>query len=273
MDDAGLPRGSIENAELLAGGSQNILLRIERGGVEYVLRRPPVHKRTNSDESLRREARVLAALAGSDVPPPTLLGAYPDVDVLGGAFILMESIMASMLEMTIRIRSPLRFARTDSRRGLRERFEPIIGSPRDLGRESSKVVEALVTESMYDGPINILIGMHCDISKADRSLHLAREWFIDDSQFAERVQCAAHRFRSRMWRVRHHDWRNVDSNLAGSCEIERDEFLKIRIRRKLRYFFGTPTADSLDTALQGLQFLVDWFPIHFLRFSARIRFR
>jgi len=92
MDGVGLAPGPIENAELLTGGTQNILLRFERGGVEYVLRRPPVHKRANSDETLRREARVLAALAGSDVPHPTLLGACSDVDVLGGAFILMESI-------------------------------------------------------------------------------------------------------------------------------------------------------------------------------------
>jgi hypothetical protein len=64
-----------------------------------------------------------------------------------------------------------------------EGFELITGGPGDLGREFSKVVEALVTESMPDGPINILIGMHCEISKAGRSLHLARERFIDDCQF------------------------------------------------------------------------------------------
>lgn len=92
MDDAGLPPGPIENAELLGGGTQNILLHFERGGVGYVLRRPPVHKRANSDETLRREARVLAALAGSDVPHPALLGACPDVDVIGAAFTLMEPI-------------------------------------------------------------------------------------------------------------------------------------------------------------------------------------
>ena len=88
-----------------------------------------------------------------------------------------------------------------------------------------------MTESMYDGPINILIGKHSDISKADRSLQLARECFIDDSQFCERVKRAAHRFRSRKWGVRNHDGRYVDSNLDGSCEIERDDILKIRIRR------------------------------------------
>ena len=92
MDAQGLPRGAIQRAEPLAGGSQNILLRIERGGAAYVLRRPPLHKRPNSDETMRREARVLAALAGSAVPHPGLIAACPDESLLGGAFYLMEPV-------------------------------------------------------------------------------------------------------------------------------------------------------------------------------------
>jgi aminoglycoside phosphotransferase (APT) family kinase protein len=92
MNDQGLPGGPIERAEPLAGGSQNILVRIERGGEAYVLRRPPIHKRRNSDETMRREARVLAALAGSPVPHPALIAACPDETLLGGAFYLMEPV-------------------------------------------------------------------------------------------------------------------------------------------------------------------------------------
>ena len=93
MDDAGLPRGDIRGAERLGGGTQNILVRFERGGATYVLRRPPLHKRKNSDETMRREARVLGALHGSDVPHPGLLAACPDERVLGAAFYLMEPIV------------------------------------------------------------------------------------------------------------------------------------------------------------------------------------
>jgi len=92
MDDEGLPPGPIEEVEALAGGTQNILLRFERGGERYVLRRPPLNKRDNSDETMRREARVLAALAGSAVPHPRLIAACGEVDVLGAAFYLMEPI-------------------------------------------------------------------------------------------------------------------------------------------------------------------------------------
>lgn len=92
MDGRGLGTGPIEGAELIAGGTQNILLRFSRGERTYVFRRPPPHKRANSDETMRREARVLAALAGSDVPHPGLIAAEPDVEVIGAAFYLMEPI-------------------------------------------------------------------------------------------------------------------------------------------------------------------------------------
>jgi aminoglycoside phosphotransferase (APT) family kinase protein len=92
MDHHGLGSGPIEQVELLAGGTQNILLRFGRADRTYVLRRPPEHKRANSDETMRREARVLAALAGSDVPHPHLIAAEPDIGALGAAFYLMESV-------------------------------------------------------------------------------------------------------------------------------------------------------------------------------------
>ena len=69
-----------------------MLVRFRRGDDEYVLRRPPPHKRANSDETMRREARVLAALAGTDVPHPGLIAAEPDLDVIGAAFYLMEPV-------------------------------------------------------------------------------------------------------------------------------------------------------------------------------------
>ena len=92
MDDEGLPGGEISDVELLGGGTQNILLRFTRGGEAYVLRHPPPHKRRNSDETMRREARVLAALAGTDVPHPRLVAACGDESVLGSAFYLMEPV-------------------------------------------------------------------------------------------------------------------------------------------------------------------------------------
>ena len=92
MDARGLPGGGIENATLLSGGTQNILLRFERGGRSFVLRRPPPHLRRNSNETMRREARVLAAIADTGVPHPRLIAACPEEDVLGASFYLMEPV-------------------------------------------------------------------------------------------------------------------------------------------------------------------------------------
>lgn len=92
MDDHGLEAGPIEDAERPPGGTQNILIRFRRGGRAFMLRRPPLHPRMNGSETMRREARVLAALADTDVPHPRLIAAEPAEDVLGAAFYLMEPI-------------------------------------------------------------------------------------------------------------------------------------------------------------------------------------
>lgn len=92
MSANGLGRGPIEGATRLSGGTQNILLRFVRDGRAYVLRRPPPHLRANSNETMRREMRVLGALAATGVPHPRLIAPCPDETVLGAAFYLMEPV-------------------------------------------------------------------------------------------------------------------------------------------------------------------------------------
>ncbi len=92
MDAKGLTPGAIEEAARPPGGTQNLLLKFRRGDRWFMLRRPPLHPRMNGSETMRREARVLAALAGTDVPHPRLIAACPEEDVLGAAFYLMEPV-------------------------------------------------------------------------------------------------------------------------------------------------------------------------------------
>jgi aminoglycoside phosphotransferase (APT) family kinase protein len=92
MDSQQLGEGDISNAHLLTGGTQNILMQFDRSGRSYVLRRPPIHTRLNSNKTMQREAKVLAALAGSKVPHPGFIAACDDMDVLGASFYLMEPI-------------------------------------------------------------------------------------------------------------------------------------------------------------------------------------
>lgn len=92
MDRRGFGVGPLEDVTALAGGTQNVLLRFTRAGRRYVLRRPPKHLRDNSNDTMRREARMLGALANTNVPHPRLIAACPEEDVLGAAFYLMEPV-------------------------------------------------------------------------------------------------------------------------------------------------------------------------------------
>ena len=92
MDTQGLGSGAIEHLSRLTGGTQNILLQFSRDGRRYVLRRPPPTTIADGDRTMRREARVLAAIADTDVPHARLIAACGDPDVIGAAFYLMEPV-------------------------------------------------------------------------------------------------------------------------------------------------------------------------------------
>ncbi|MCY1280835.1 Phosphotransferase enzyme family protein [compost metagenome] len=92
MDTQGLGEGVISNPQALAGGTQNLLLRFQRNGGDYVLRRPPLHPRVDGNSTMRREMRVLAALAGTEVPHARFISGCVDPEVLGSSFYLMAPI-------------------------------------------------------------------------------------------------------------------------------------------------------------------------------------
>lgn len=92
MSQEGLGGGNIENAHLLGGGTQNLLLKFRHNDRDYVLRRPPPHLRANSNDTMRREMRMLQALADTDVPHPRLIAGCSDESVIGAAFYLMEPV-------------------------------------------------------------------------------------------------------------------------------------------------------------------------------------
>ena len=92
MDAHALGEGPIEDVRLLAGGTQNILVRFRRGDREYVLRRPPLHPRPQSNQIMQREARLLRALKDTAVPHPPLIAASDDETVLGVSFYVMAAI-------------------------------------------------------------------------------------------------------------------------------------------------------------------------------------
>jgi aminoglycoside phosphotransferase (APT) family kinase protein len=92
--DAHAPEIGVGPLELgfLHGGTSNVILTVDRGGAPAVLRRPPPVAPPNSEKAMMREARLLTALRGSDVPHPRLYGACTDPALIGAPFYVMARI-------------------------------------------------------------------------------------------------------------------------------------------------------------------------------------
>ena len=84
-------------AEVISGGRSNLTYTIERGGDTWVLRRPPLGHVLPTAHDMRREYRVLAALAPTDVPVPRVVAFCDDDDVIGAHFYVMEHVHGVIL--------------------------------------------------------------------------------------------------------------------------------------------------------------------------------
>ncbi len=78
--------------ELVHGGYSNAILSLDRGGETLVLRRPPAVPPPRSERTIMREARVLSALNGTEVPHPRCYGVCENPEVIGAPFYVMERV-------------------------------------------------------------------------------------------------------------------------------------------------------------------------------------
>jgi aminoglycoside phosphotransferase (APT) family kinase protein len=76
----------------IAGGSQNELLLLERGGTRTVARAAPSHQGAAGGARVLREYALVRSLADSDVPHARAYGACEDPKVIGSPFYLMEYV-------------------------------------------------------------------------------------------------------------------------------------------------------------------------------------
>jgi aminoglycoside phosphotransferase (APT) family kinase protein len=81
--------GALE-VQQFAGGHANLTYLLRMGEHEWVLRRPPLGPTLPTAHDMRREYRVLSALATTTVPVPRPLLLCDDLRVLGVPFYLME---------------------------------------------------------------------------------------------------------------------------------------------------------------------------------------
>ncbi|GAA3156523.1 phosphotransferase family protein [Planomonospora alba] len=88
VPDAGEPT----EIALISGGRSNLTYRIETPGRRLVLRRPPLGHVLPTAHDMRREWRVISALARTPVPVPEPVALCADEDVIGAPFYLMGHV-------------------------------------------------------------------------------------------------------------------------------------------------------------------------------------
>jgi aminoglycoside phosphotransferase (APT) family kinase protein len=84
-------------AELIAGGRSNLTYAVSDGAHTWVLRRPPLGHVVATAHDMSREYRVMAALAGTDVPVPRVFAACDDTDIIGAPFYVMDRVEGRVL--------------------------------------------------------------------------------------------------------------------------------------------------------------------------------
>lgn len=80
------------SAELIAGGRSNPTYAVTDGERAWVLRRPPHGHVLPTAHDMRREHRVLTALAATDVPVPAVVGPCAPAEVIGAPFYVMDRL-------------------------------------------------------------------------------------------------------------------------------------------------------------------------------------
>jgi aminoglycoside phosphotransferase (APT) family kinase protein len=83
---------------LITGGRSNLTyLLADAGGPRWVLRRPPLSGVIASAHDVLREYRIMHALAGTDIPVPTMVAECSDPDVIGAPFFVMDYVAGVVL--------------------------------------------------------------------------------------------------------------------------------------------------------------------------------
>jgi aminoglycoside phosphotransferase (APT) family kinase protein len=100
LDEHGIGSGEVR-AIPIGDGHSNMTYRIERGGREVVLRRPPRPPLPPSAHDVLREARLLGALRGTAARVPDVLAVCAGPEVIGAPFYIMELIEGEVIVTSV----------------------------------------------------------------------------------------------------------------------------------------------------------------------------
>ncbi|TDC09932.1 phosphotransferase family protein [Nonomuraea longispora] len=120
LPDAGEPL----SVSLIPGGRSNLTYLVEARDRRLVLRRPPLGHVLPTAHDMRREFRVISALAPTPVPVPGPVAFCADEDVLGAPFYLMEHVPG----VAVRTREELGEHTPEQARRLSERLAEVLAA-------------------------------------------------------------------------------------------------------------------------------------------------
>ncbi len=96
QESPGLLAGPLQG-RLIAGGRSNLTYVVTDGGSQWIVRRPPLGHVLETAHDMSREHRVMAGLAGSEVPVPDMVALCQDPTVLGAPFYVMSFVDGTVL--------------------------------------------------------------------------------------------------------------------------------------------------------------------------------
>lgn len=81
----------------IRGGGSGEMFRVDRLGAAWVVRRAPMAAVSATAHQVIREARIMEALSGQDVPVPRVLAHSADTTVLGAPFFVMSFVEGEVI--------------------------------------------------------------------------------------------------------------------------------------------------------------------------------
>jgi aminoglycoside phosphotransferase (APT) family kinase protein len=124
LDGHGLGSGDPDPQIVPIGdGHSNVTYAVTRGADAFVLRRPPRGPLPPSAHDVLREARVIAAVAGTPVRAPKVLAVGDDAGIIGAPFFVMEHVAGDVITNAI---------------------PPALDTPAERRRIAEELVDALV---------------------------------------------------------------------------------------------------------------------------------
>ncbi|MBF8193994.1 phosphotransferase family protein [Nonomuraea sp. K274] len=119
--------GELQSVSLISGGRSNLTYLVEARERRLVLRRPPLGHVLPTAHDMRREWRVISALAPTPVPVPEPVAFCADEDVIGAPFYLMGYVAGA----AVRTREEL------------DALAPLPGRTRRLSERLAEVLAAI----------------------------------------------------------------------------------------------------------------------------------